>query len=434
MIFHKQRRNNPLFGLVLLGLLMASMFVLKGIMTEQIKSPFLPTPIPTRSASSYALEGDSHFQAGSLEKAIEVYQNAVTLDPNNINLRSELARIQVYSSASMTSDADQLQRLQEAEVVIQKAVEINPDDSKARAVHSLVLDWLASNSLVSKDESAGYMATAEEEANRARFLDNRNALALAYYAEILTDQQKLAQAYQYIDQAVAIDNSLMDVHRVRAYVLESSGEYGEAIKEYDQAIQLTPALTFLYVRAGLNYRRLEQFTVSLKYFGQAVRINEQLGIIDPIPYIAASKSYGQMGNYRAAALNMEEALRINPTNADVYGQLGITYKQDKNYEGAIMALKCAVKGCSADETCEIRQCDSETDDPITISALPLTNTTVVYYFQYGAILAALHTRTRDYCTEAVSVLEEVRAFSTEPVVLQIVDDSEAICASYNIVP
>ena len=48
----------------------------------------------------------------------------------------------------------------------------------------------------------------------------------------------------------------MDVHRVNAYVLESLGEYALAIEAYDRAIAITPNLTFLYMYAGANYRRL----------------------------------------------------------------------------------------------------------------------------------------------------------------------------------
>ena len=96
------------------------------------------------------------------------------------------------------------------------------------------------------DEVQKYLTDAEQEAVRALTLDNTNTLALAFYAEILTDQQRLEQAQVNIEQAVQNDPSLMDVHRVYAYVLESVGLYRQAIEEYDKAIAITPNLTFLY--------------------------------------------------------------------------------------------------------------------------------------------------------------------------------------------
>ena len=87
-------------------------------------------------------------------------------------------------------------------------------------------------------------------------LDNTNTLALVFYAEILVDQQKWSSAQQNIEQAFNRGEELMDVYRVNAYVQESLGNYNLAIENYDQAIALTPNLTFLYLRAGANYRTL----------------------------------------------------------------------------------------------------------------------------------------------------------------------------------
>ena len=56
-------------------------------------------------------------------------------------------------------------------------------------------------------------------------------------------------------------------------------------------------------------------------------------------------------------MNVQKALTFDPTSPDVYGQLGIIYFKGKNYEGAIPALKCAIYGCDAVESCAARQCD-----------------------------------------------------------------------------
>ena len=39
---------------------------------------------------------------------------------------------------------------------------------------------------------------------------------------------------------------------------------------------------------------------------------------------------------------MRAALRLSPTSADTYGQLGSIYVQARNYESALPALRCAV--------------------------------------------------------------------------------------------
>ena len=433
--FRRNKRDfHPYRILVLLGLLVIGVFVLRGIETQDIQSPFLPTPIPTRTANSFAMEAETQFFAGDLNKAITAYQEAIKLEPENTTLMADLARIQVYSSALLTTDAEKLARLEEALATIERAVEVAPDNSTVHAVRSFVMDWHSNPNLVG-DERATYLTEAEQAAIQALQLDNQNTLALAYYAEILIDQQNWVQADQYSQQALIQDDTIMDVHRVRAYVLESLGNYGDAIREYQKAIEITPNLTPLYIAIGVNYRQLQQYEIALEYFANAASINEQLGIPDPIPYTAIGKTYSQMGEFFIAGRNVRKALNYDPTNPDIYGQLGMVYFKSRNYEGSIEAFKCAIQGCNPVESCAVRLGDvctgEEANSPaIVINGLPLSGSTVVYYYTYGSALAALHRESNGYCTEAMQILGQVRrAFGTEPVVMQIVESSESICTS-----
>lgn len=418
--------------MVLLGLLIASLFLLKAVESKEIESPFLPTPVPTRAASSFALEGETHFVAGNLDAAITAYQQAVALAPEDASLWSEMARIQVYSSTLLITDEEKTNRLVEALQSIDNAIEIAPDDSTVHAIRAFVLDWYANPNFVGEEASA-LLTEAEQEAVRALTIDNQNTLALAYYAEILVDQTKWLQADQYIRQALDRDPSLMDVHRVNAYVQETLGYYGDAINSYKRAAEITPNLTFLYISIGVNYRELKQYDQALEYFSKAATINEQLEVQDPIPYIAIGKTYSQVGEFFIASRNMHKALVFNPYNADIYGQLGMVYFKSRNYESAIPALQCAVRGCTAEVSCDVRECDPESDPAIEISGLPLTGSTVTYYFAYGSVLAGMHRPYNDYCSEAVVVLDEVRTgFAEDETIMQIVEASEQICASFGI--
>ena len=69
------------------------------------------------------------------------------------------------------------------------------------AVKAFALDWLSDPNLGMEDRT-GLLTEAEQEVIAAIQLDNQNDLALAYYAEILVDQQKWIQAEQNISQAL----------------------------------------------------------------------------------------------------------------------------------------------------------------------------------------------------------------------------------------
>jgi tetratricopeptide (TPR) repeat protein len=265
-------------------------------------------------------------------------------------------------------------------------------------------------------------------------------MALAFYAEVLIDQQEWTQADEYVRQAVELNPNLMDAHRVRGYVQESLGNYNTAIEEYLKAAAINPNLTFLYISIGLNYRSLKVYNRALEYFVKATEINSGLGINDPLPYIEIAKTYAQQGEFFIASRNAEKALSFDPTSANTYGQMGSIYVQARNYEGALPILACAVEGCtiniSPEEitdldgntlmTCPVAGCTVPTGEfgQITVEPLPLSSLTVAYYYiRYGSVLAA-----SDLCDQAIPVLSEVaRAYPNDTVIASIIDENYAIC-------
>lgn len=437
--FRPQKKRSSFYRiLLLLSLILGAVWILLGFERGQIRSPFEPTPTPTRVAESYLLEAQAYINAGKLDDpstdgvppdtgapaindAIDAYNAALEGDPNNALAWAELARIQTYSSSMLRNDMDRMDRLEEAMASVGRAVDLAPDDSTVHAIHALVLDWYAFNSLVSSERRQELLIEAEREASRAFQLDPENALALAYYAEILADQQKWTQAEKYAAQAVAQDPDSMDTHRVYGYVLETLGQYNSAIQQYQEAARITPNFTLLYIRIGQNFREgIKNPDRALDYFDRAAQINDQLGVQNPLPYIEIAKTYTQIGQFFVASINAEKALEFDPENAHTYGQLGMIFRRARNYEGAMPLLQCAVRGCSPEEN-EM--------GGVAVQGLPLTSLTVAYYYvEYGTNLAFLSRPNENYCPQAMPVLQEVRAaYPDDSTLISIIEDSEGIC-------
>ena len=426
-----RRRNEPnVYRMFFwIALILGGIWLVRSLNNGDIKPPFEATPTPTRFAVSYALEGDAQFTAGKLEDAITAYREAVKGDPTNAELLAKLARIQIYSSAMLVKDEDKKARLAEGLESAKQAAELAPDDSFTHAIYAFALDWNANTTLVTDDrELQKLLSKANGEAARAQQLDPANTLTLALYAEILVDQQKWSQAEQYIQQALDNNSSLMDVHRVHAYVLESLGEYAQAIEAYDKAIAIAPNLTFLHLRAGANYRRLafdspnetvqtDLYEKSLEYFDKAARINDQLKVYDPVPYLSIAKTYSQMGQFFVAIRNVQKTIEFQPDNPVLYGELGVLYHKNRNYETGILALGCAVNGCTAEESCPARGDCGQNDVPAEVKGLPLSASTIYYYDIYASELAALSKPPKvNYCPEALKIASEIEAseFVSDP--------------------
>jgi tetratricopeptide (TPR) repeat protein len=439
-------------------MLLGGVWMLQQMNRGEIKPLFQATPLPTRAPASYLEEGDSQFTAGNLTAAILAYQEALRLSPNDAQTWAKLARIQTYSSAFLITNDEKKARLREALESATKAVELAPEDSTVRAIRAFTLDWNANGSFHTAEEVQDFLIEAENEALAAQQLDSTNPLALAYFAEILVDQQKWNQAEIYIQQALEIPEATqwMDVYRVNGYVLETLGQYNLAISEYEKAIAIEPKFTFLYSRIGANYRRLAfdvavtqgeeaarpVYEQSLEYFDKVVRINEQINVKDPGPHLSIARTYSQLGEFFIAARNVQTALEYEPTNADIYGQLGVIYFRSRNYEGSIFSLECAIYGCSGEASCLGRGLDrcfpDLGEDPVTVQGLPISPNTIVYYYIYGSVQAALSRPRANQCDKAYKAFDEVREeLEANPddyvdgreTIISIVEAGEEICAS-----
>jgi tetratricopeptide (TPR) repeat protein len=436
--FHQDKPRTNTYRIMLwLVLIVAALGFLLSSQRGMIKPLFEPTPTPTRVANSYIMEAETYFTMGKIDDpntkndAIDTYKLALQGDPNNAEVWAQLARIQTYSSVLLSTREQQSSRIEEALQSINKAVTLNPDTGSFHAIKAFVLDWNAA--FLTGDQRTAALNQALDEAIRAMQLDPNNGMAMAFYAEVQLDQQKWTEAQQYAEKAVQLSPDLMDTHRVYATVLESLGQYRLAIEEYDKAIKITPNLTFLYINAGVNYRQLEVYPKALEYFENAVNINQQLGVKDPLPYIAIAKTYTQMGEFFAASLNAEKALSFDPTEANTYGQLGIIYFKAKNYESAMPALQCAVVSCTADQNLVLDTIAKKNPSwgvkKVAVTGLPLDSIEIAYYYaEYGQALAYLNRPSNDYCSQAIPVLEKVRNYpQVDSVLLQIVNESESIC-------
>lgn len=445
-LFYRRRTSNlyRLFALVLF--IMAGTWLVPRLWMGEVRNPFSPTPTSTRTSNSWVLEGEASFNAGDLTTAITAYQQATKVDKNNADALAELARIQAYSSRLLSNDSDRLARLTEALQSADQAKALAPEDSNVLAIRAFVLDWNADPALDALRKgnrtAANLLIEADQEALLAIHSNGQNPLALAFYAETLVDEQKWTQAGQNIQNALNIGTQLMDVHRVFAYYLESGRNYNQAIDEYQKALAINPNLTFLYISIGLNYRTLalnsppgaqqtDLYNQALTNFAKAASLNVQLKILDPSPYLAIAKTYAQEGEFFAAALNAQKAVAINPTNADLYGQLGDIYKRGRNYETAIIALRCAVSGCSLDESCKARNLSSDCGGA-TVQPLLLNPNSATYYLDLGSLLAAFSPNFPSYCTEAVKVLTLVKnAYPDNAILVLNVNDGLSICANVN---
>ena len=123
-----------------------------------------------------------------------------------------------------------------------------------------------------------------------------------------------------------------------------------------------------------------------------------------------------MGQFFVAIRNVQKTIEFQPDNPVLYGELGVLYHKNRNYETGILALECAVRGCTAEQSCPARGDCGTGDVPAAVTGLPLSASTIYYYDIYASELAALSTPKQSYCDRALAVASEIEAseFGKDP--------------------
>ncbi len=320
----RERKTSPIRVLILLILIAAGLYVILE-RPEWIKSPFMPTPTPTRTAESHLEEAWNFYLDGQLDQAILSYEKAAVVHPDDDSIYVRWARLLALRGRT----AQAVQRAQ-------RAVDLDPENAANQAILCMALDWHAGN--VKGDEGSELLKKALDACQRAVLLDSDYAEGHAYLAEVYADFNSWGRALEEAELAVQLDYGSVDAHRNLGYVLERQGKYRLAAEEYEIAIELHPRLAHLYIGAGRNYLILANYRLAIDYFQAAIEVDPD----SPAGQDMLGWAYFVQGDYELASAQFEKAIELNPDYAQAYGHLGMTYYVRRHYEMAITTLQKAL--------------------------------------------------------------------------------------------
>jgi tetratricopeptide (TPR) repeat protein len=331
----KRRQNSPRRIIVWLLFILAGLIFLSR--RQQIVQPFVPTPTPTPGAFVYAQQAQKVYEAGNLKGAIDYYRHAIRLEPDDPAYRIPLSRLLI-----LTGDPEAA--LEEAE----KAIELSPESPRALAALCQAQDW------------NGQITDAIETCRQAIDLDPTYAEAHAFLAEAYADNILngdfsfgWGRAVQEAEKAIELDPESVDAYRNLAYVWNSQGYYGLSNDYYDKALEIHSNLGFLYVQKAVNYRALiayhagrAEYAAAESSYRAAIASLEEAVKVDP----ENAEAYEEMGwlyfgndQLNLAQEKLEQAVEIDPEYARAWSRLGFTRFRRRNYEGAEEALRQAVE-------------------------------------------------------------------------------------------
>ena len=351
-----KRRSNPLRIFILLILIAAGLYF-SIVIVPDTQPLFVPTSTPTTPPEAYISQAEQFANEGRNARAIEMYQQAISSDPKNTTVYINMAKLQMF-------ETDYEEALKNAE----NAILLNSNNAVAHAVRGWALGKMEN------------FLDAETAFNRAAEIDPNNPLTYAYRTEVLVDQinsgqdslNTLEKATEYSRLGLEYGNQLMETHRARGLLLEITGNYEDAINEFQIAISKDPNISDLYLALGRNLRADSKDSDAITAFERARSLN---------PYDAwapyyISRTYSGNGEYAKAIQQAQDAINLNPTEPMFYWNLGTQYYMSEDYANALIFFRLAIQGGTA-------------SDGQIIEGLPLSYDDRIpeLYYMYGLVLA-----------------------------------------------
>jgi tetratricopeptide (TPR) repeat protein len=316
-IRREKSRGSSLLRVALLSALIVAgtLFIQQMFQGARWARPFDPTPTPTLTAAYHITQGDIYFAEGQLQQAIDSYERAIAMEPDNDVPYEKEALLLVYTG-------DTARALTQAE----QAVLLNPARSENLARYCQTLDW------------EGHYSQAFDACECAIELAPDYAPAYAYLAEVYADQADWIPASRTAQQAIEVDFQSPDAHHNMGYALEVQGRYDEAVEFYENAITLRPNLAPYYLSAGQTYYWLGRFEEAADRFGKAIKLNPT----DPVGYDQIGWTYHAEGESIRAIDALQQALSVDAVYYRAWGRLATIYYLRQNYEEAIKNFPIAI--------------------------------------------------------------------------------------------
>jgi len=371
----QKRRRVNWFLLIVLAVLILIVSYLDRFIIPAVESPFVATATSTRPPESYVLEAEELADSGKFIQAIDVYEEAIRLDPDNATLYIALARVQVFAG-----------RYDEALITASDSLLLSPDNAMAYAVRAWALT------------RKGDLELADEVIQEALLLDPENAITHAYYAILLGNmfEQEVGPYVDPIQMAIDESNTAMalgadklEVRWARAYVLNITGNTELAIQQYLAALEINPNISQIHLELGLAYRTAGNIELAVQEYTLANTYNPS----DPLPDMYISRAWGSIGEWAKAVQSAEDAVMDAPT--DPYLRGNWAYMLFENLEMA-----------AADQQYSLTLYGGVSEDGQVIQPLPISGDVWVarYYYTYALLLAQL-----GRCSEVLSLTQVILA-------------------------
>jgi eukaryotic-like serine/threonine-protein kinase len=166
------------------------------------------------------------------------------------------------------------------------------------------------------------------------------ALGEAYWRKywLTKDKDWTSLAKEECDNAVKLGNAGAAGHACLGLVADGSGQYREAVTEYQQALELEPGNEAAYVGLALAYEHQGAITDAEQSYQRAIEAHPN----SPYSYNSLGTFYLRREQYDKAVQMFQKVIALAPEGYGAYVNLGATYVNMGRYADAVEPLKKSI--------------------------------------------------------------------------------------------
>jgi superkiller protein 3 len=206
------------------------------------------------SAEEYFTKGTNAYENKFNELAIEYFQKAIEINPNNAE-----------AYYNMGSAYDDLKNYDEAILCYQKALEINPNNARAY-------------------------------------------LNMGYAYKNLKNYDEAIRCYR---KAITLDSNYLLPYTMLIFLYEDLKSYQEVIWCSQEVLNIKPNDIMAYIHMGFAYKNLEYYSQAIWYLEKALELKPNLGLA----YYGIGVAYSELGNKEEGIKNYQQAARLGDSLA-----------------------------------------------------------------------------------------------------------------------
>lgn len=172
-------------------------------------------------------------------------------------------------------------------------------------------------------------------------MEDKELTAKDYYerGKQHNDSGEYEQALEDFNKVIELDENYKGAYGSRGNVYYNLEEYKKALLDYEEEEKKNGELAYLYNNRGLVYYHLKQYDESISEFSKAI----SKGYNYANAYNNRGSVYAKLQKYKDSISDYNKAIEIDKTYKLAYKNRGVTYEKLEKYEEAISDYSKAIE-------------------------------------------------------------------------------------------